>query len=240
MSYQKSVLLEKLIVEYKGYPLSTLKSPDGTFWVETSYVDNVLGFYNKWTKDTIVSRLPSRQKDLGILIDNGLKGNFIKGIIDGQARESFGISLEDFGIVLQYAASRNQRKALQLIVCQEQPPKPSEIIEPIIQVKEELGLNGGTLEASVVKKLLATLQNAKTEVCCPVGRIDVLTDWEIIEVKKISEWKSAIGQVLVYSLYYPHHSKRIHLFDSPTKTDYPVRQLIVKTAHQLNVSVTFD
>ncbi|MDV3002506.1 MAG: hypothetical protein N5P05_004161 (plasmid) [Chroococcopsis gigantea SAG 12.99] len=53
-----------------------------------------------------------------------------------------------------------------------------------------------------------------SEVFTPVGRIDLLTDTEIIEVKKIKDWKAALGQILVYSAFYPEHQKRIHLFGS--------------------------
>jgi predicted DNA-binding transcriptional regulator AlpA len=51
-----------------------------------------------------------------------------------------------------------------------------------------------------------------TEVSTPAGRIDLLTDEEIIEIKRINDWKSALGQILVYSAFYPEHRKRIHLF----------------------------
>lgn len=50
------------------------------------------------------------------------------------------------------------------------------------------------------------------EVATPAGRIDLLTDSEIIEVKAIKDWKAALGQVLVYSAFYPEHQKRLHLF----------------------------
>jgi len=45
------------------------------------------------------------------------------------------------------------------------------------------------------------------------GFIDILTDNEIIEIKNGKNWKDAVGQILIYSLYYPNHTKRIHLFD---------------------------
>jgi hypothetical protein len=51
-----------------------------------------------------------------------------------------------------------------------------------------------------------------TEVSTSAGRIDLLTDDEIIEVKRINDWKAALGQILVYSAFYPEHRKRIHLF----------------------------
>jgi DNA-binding MarR family transcriptional regulator len=51
-----------------------------------------------------------------------------------------------------------------------------------------------------------------TEVATPSGRIDLLTKTEIIEVKALKDWKAALGQILVYSAFYPEHQKRIHLF----------------------------
>ena len=62
--------------------------------------------------------------------------------------------------------------------------------------------------------LINHFPTALKEVKCPAGRIDLLTEAQIIEVKKISDWKSALGQILVYSAYYPEHKKRIHLFGS--------------------------
>lgn len=51
-----------------------------------------------------------------------------------------------------------------------------------------------------------------TEVPIPSGRVDLLTETEIIEVKRISDWKAALGQILIYSSFYPEHQKRLHLF----------------------------
>lgn len=50
------------------------------------------------------------------------------------------------------------------------------------------------------------------EVATPVGRVDLLTKTQIIEVKHFKDWKAALGQILVYSAFYPEHQKRIHLF----------------------------
>lgn len=52
------------------------------------------------------------------------------------------------------------------------------------------------------------------EVATPAGRVDLLTGAEIIEVKRIGDWKAALGQILVYSGFYPEHQKRLHLFGS--------------------------
>lgn len=62
------------------------------------------------------------------------------------------------------------------------------------------------------QKRLRNNIGGKCEVSCPSGRIDLLTDVELIEIKHYSLWKAAVGQVLIYGLYYPNHRKRIHLF----------------------------
>jgi hypothetical protein len=51
------------------------------------------------------------------------------------------------------------------------------------------------------------------EVVTPFGRIDLLTDTEIIEIKYGDNWKNALGKILVYGKFYPNHTKVIHLFD---------------------------
>jgi len=65
---------------------------------------------------------------------------------------------------------------------------------------------------------LAKELNGRTEVNTPVGRIDILTKTQIIEVKRVSGWKAAKGQVKAYGHYYPKHKLRIHLFGEMTET----------------------
>jgi hypothetical protein len=52
------------------------------------------------------------------------------------------------------------------------------------------------------------------EVVTPAGKNELLTATEIFEVKAFRDWKAALGQVLVYSAFYPKRQKRIHLFCS--------------------------
>ena len=51
------------------------------------------------------------------------------------------------------------------------------------------------------------------EVETDVGFIDLLTNTNVIEIKDVKNWKHAVGQILMYSLDYPNHFKRIHLFN---------------------------
>ncbi|NDJ25912.1 hypothetical protein GS682_30870 [Nostoc sp. B(2019)] len=75
------------------------------------------------------------------------------------------------------------------------------------------------------------------EVNTPVGKIDILTDYEIIEVKKASAWKSAVGQILVYGHYYPNHQKRIHLFG---ECSVRTKQIIHTHCDQFNIQLTWQ
>ena len=58
---------------------------------------------------------------------------------------------------------------------------------------------------------LATAIGGKTEQWNEAGRVDVLTDSYVIEVKQARNWKHAIGQVLVYASYYPDKAPVVYL-----------------------------
>jgi hypothetical protein len=84
------------------------------------------------------------------------------------------------------------------------------------------GINGQKREKAVnqpqkgsekdYQRRLAAKLGGKTEVSTPVGKIDILTKSEVIEVKVAKNWKSALGQVKSYGKFYPNHRLRIHLF----------------------------
>lgn len=78
-----------------------------------------------------------------------------------------------------------------------------------------------------------------TEITTPVGRIDLLTNTQVIEVKHASDWKAALGQVLTYSGFYPQHQRRIHLFYNRGK---PLKQIedIQSICADLDIEVTFE
>lgn len=66
-------------------------------------------------------------------------------------------------------------------------------------------------EKELQSKLKVEL-NAEIEVETPAGFIDLLTSNRIIELKAVSNWKHALGQILSYSIYYPEKEKFIYLF----------------------------
>ena len=91
-------------------------------------------------------------------------------------------------------------------------------------------------EYQVVQRLQAKL-GGQTEIVTAVGRIDLLTETEIIEVKQVSDWKAALGQILTYARFFPEHIKRIHLFGNCTPEK---KQVISSTVLSFGVIATFE
>ncbi|MBC1220961.1 hypothetical protein GNF10_25400 [Nostoc sp. UCD121] len=92
------------------------------------------------------------------------------------------------------------------------------------------------VQTSLVKGI-EKIANPVMEVNTPAGKIDILTIHEIIEVKNVLGWKSAIGQILIYGHYYPNHQKRIHLFGQCCSN---TKQLIKFHCDELNIQVTWQ
>lgn len=66
-----------------------------------------------------------------------------------------------------------------------------------------------------VQTKLKEKYGGQIEVDTDVGKIDLLTKKYIIEIKNYENWKSAIGQLIMYSCDYPEKKKIIYLFDVP-------------------------
>jgi DNA-binding MarR family transcriptional regulator len=77
----------------------------------------------------------------------------------------------------------------------------------------------------------------EVEVSTAVGRIDLLTATEVIEIKNINDWKEALGKLLAYSAFFPEHSKRIHLFG---RCDLAKLALAQATCSEFGITVTFE
>lgn len=92
-------------------------------------------------------------------------------------------------------------------------------------------------EKGVQEALHQRIPLSQREVVTPAGIIDILSVDEIIEVKHWKNWKDAIGQVLVYGLYYPSHAKRIHLFGV---AHLSFAEMVEANAEKLDISVTWE
>jgi len=101
--------------------------------------------------------------------------------------------------------------------------------------KDSAKLKG--VEEHRIRNRLHRELGGNVEVDTPAGKIDLLTPSEVIEVKALKSWKTAIGQVIVYGRYYPHHQKRIHLFG---KAGYSVLEVIDEHCGRLGITLTLE
>lgn len=88
-----------------------------------------------------------------------------------------------------------------------------------------------------IRDRLKTELGGEVEVITAVGRIDLLTATEVIEIKNIDNWKEALGKILAYSSFFPEHNKRIHLFGHP---DLAKLALAQATCSEFEITVTFE
>lgn len=58
---------------------------------------------------------------------------------------------------------------------------------------------------------LALQEDGILEFATPVGRVDVLTESTVYEVKQAHNWKHALGQVVAYGYYFPKRRKSVVL-----------------------------
>lgn len=88
-----------------------------------------------------------------------------------------------------------------------------------------------------IRDCLKAELGGEVEVITAVGRIDLLTPTEIIEIKNINNWKEALGKLLAYSAFFPEHQKRIHLFGNQ---DLAKLALAQATCSEFGITVTFE
>lgn len=94
-----------------------------------------------------------------------------------------------------------------------------------------------TYEWVITKKLMKKI-GGKVEVGSKYGKIDLLTEDSIIEVKRYKSWKHALGQILVYSLDYPYHKKMLYLYGKQ-KPRNSMWSLICEACNKFEVECVF-
>jgi hypothetical protein len=90
-----------------------------------------------------------------------------------------------------------------------------------------------------VSDRLAERESGLREVQTSFGYIDVLTKTEVIEVKAASNWKGALGQVLVYNIEYPGLRPRLHIYGKVTNSYYVMMNQACK-AHGIRLTLEQD
>lgn len=117
-----------------------------------------------------------------------------------------------------------------------EPEKQKQLIEKQLNIAEVISLFPDE-EVDITERKIQDTFGGEKEVTTPVGRIDVLTEDEIIEIKEVSQWKNAVGQILCYATYYPDHQKHIVLFG---KCYEHLRIIINTICEKYNIKLTFN
>ncbi|HEY9749447.1 MAG TPA: hypothetical protein V6C63_12245 [Allocoleopsis sp.] len=91
-------------------------------------------------------------------------------------------------------------------------------------------------QEAIVRDLLWEAEGGYKESPTPVGRVDLLTETEVIEVKHVRQWKQALGQVLCYKIYCPSVTPRVHLYGHVTARS---QMVIEDSCRKLKVRVTW-
>jgi hypothetical protein len=99
----------------------------------------------------------------------------------------------------------------------------------------ELDPTSRSIEAQIRDNLQAKLGGI-AEAACIYGPIDLLTDNELIEVKRIDDWKTGLGQVIAKSIEYPSHHRHLYLFGQSQRA----LQNVKATCKALDITVSFE
>lgn len=86
-----------------------------------------------------------------------------------------------------------------------------------------------------IQKDLKKRMKAKSEVETEVGKIDLLTDNEMVEIKDYDNWKAGIGQLISYSFYYPNHSLVLCLFNVDKKRTSHIKKICQRNHIELMI-----
>lgn len=71
---------------------------------------------------------------------------------------------------------------------------------------------------------------------CLAGVADIVTEKEVIEIKKWKNWKEALGQILAYKLFFPDKSPKVHFFGKFPKHETQMMIFAVFTHYKITVT----
>jgi hypothetical protein len=112
-----------------------------------------------------------------------------------------------------------------------------ERMRPLGLVPEWLTLDptSRSIEAQI-RDNLQTKLGGIAEAPCICGPIDLLTDRELIEVKRIDDWKTGLGQVIAKGLEYPQHQRHLYLFGQ----SHGALRNAKATCKALDITISFE
>lgn len=94
----------------------------------------------------------------------------------------------------------------------------------------------GFTDESKLRDAIKTRIGGQSEVSVSTGRIDLLTDEELIEVKNVKGWKDGVGQLLIYGSDFPDRDLRLHLFG---KCEIKLLKIIIQKCADFHIYVSW-
>ena len=222
----------KSVIKFGSVELEVYQLPDSTYQLSKTQVGLAIEKDDTSFRSFIDGKSPEAlpYKDLYF---NKQKINFTN------------IDIVDRSAVLAYWtywANKGNEKAINLLNAVYQTPKEQDLMfgdirTDTIKFCSKIKNTKNKLTEKYYSDNLSLKLNGIREVIVPVGKIDILTANEIIEVKNIKDWKQGIGQIIIYGNYYPSHQKRIHLFGNINNA---LLDLICFHTNKLNINVSYE
>jgi len=84
-------------------------------------------------------------------------------------------------------------------------------VEVLRELLDELATDEVVHEKEIQQRM-QKMFGGEREVHTPVGFIDLLTDTQLFESKRATQWKHAVGQLLSYSKFFPDRELVLYVF----------------------------
>lgn len=121
-------------------------------------------------------------------------------------------------------------------MCARDPSFASEYNDAIDNIQPS---KGSTMTERTIQVKLARKLGGQMEVACEHGTADIVTEDEVIEVKKLEKYVHALGQAIAYGRTYPEKRKRVHLFGLEME-DGPTVKKAKELFCQLDIVCTYE
>ena len=109
----------------------------------------------------------------------------------------------------------------------------SELVDSYISDMDEMSINERSIQDSLEYRLKDSRREEYAGLYC--GKIDLIFENKIIEIKKFSQWKHALGQILVYALNFPSMNRNLILFKG--EIDFKKLDVIKSICESYDVNV---
>lgn len=98
-------------------------------------------------------------------------------------------------------------------------------------------LSEGMKRVSDVQGALLKVVGGQENVMTEAGIIDILSKKEVIEIREVERWKEGLGQLMIFSNYFPKHQRRMQILGECHTSSL---KIIIQHCDRLNIRVTWN